>query len=74
MGDLALCDRHVGEWVGLMNVPRLQLGISDPSLMAASEGACDEVELRASCKFADPASGIPAMTEFESLPGATCRS
>jgi len=20
-GDLALCDRHIGEWVGLMNVP-----------------------------------------------------
>jgi AraC family transcriptional regulator len=22
-GDLALCDRHVGEWVGLMNVSQL---------------------------------------------------
>ena len=22
--DLALCDRHQGEWVGLMNVPHLQ--------------------------------------------------
>jgi len=32
-GDLALCDRHQGEWVGLMNVPHLQL------LAAAGEGA-----------------------------------
>jgi AraC family transcriptional regulator len=53
-GDLALCDRHVGEWVGLMNVSHLQLGISDASLMACSDGAYGEVELRPSRKFADP--------------------
>jgi AraC family transcriptional regulator len=53
-GDLALCDRHVGEWVGLMNVPHLQLGISDAALMACSDGAYGEVELRPSRKFADP--------------------
>jgi AraC family transcriptional regulator len=53
-GDLALCDRHVGEWVGLMNVTHLQLGISDAALMACSDGAYGEVELRASRKFADP--------------------
>src|SRR5215468_4581041 len=53
-GDLALCDRHVGEWVGLMNVPHLQLGISDAALMASSDGAYGEVELRPSRKFADP--------------------
>jgi AraC family transcriptional regulator len=52
-GDLALCDRHVGEWVGLMNVTHLQLGISDAALMASSDGAYGEVELRASRKFAD---------------------
>jgi AraC family transcriptional regulator len=52
-GDLALCDRHVGEWVGLMNVSHLQLGISDAALMATSDGAYGEVELRASRKFAD---------------------
>ena len=33
-GDLALCDRHQGEWVGLMNVQHLQLGISDAALLA----------------------------------------
>jgi hypothetical protein len=27
-GDLALCDRHIGEWVGLMNVTHLQLGVN----------------------------------------------
>jgi len=53
-GDLALCDRHVGEWVGLMNVTHLQLGISDAALMASSDGAYGEVELRPSRKFADP--------------------
>jgi AraC family transcriptional regulator len=53
-GDLALCDRHVGEWVGLMNVQHLQLGISDAALMACSDGAYGEVELRPSRKFAEP--------------------
>src|SRR6202046_2933418 len=53
-GDLALCDRHVGEWVGLMNVRHLQLGISDEALMASSDGAYGEVGLRASRKFAEP--------------------
>src|SRR6202047_3698887 len=53
-GELALCDRHNGEWVGLMNVQHLQLGISDAALMASSDGAYGEVELRPSRKFADP--------------------
>jgi AraC family transcriptional regulator len=53
-GDLALCDRHQGEWVGLMVTPHLQLGISDSSLMAASDGAYGEVELRPQRKFGDP--------------------
>jgi AraC family transcriptional regulator len=53
-GDLALCDRHQGEWVGLMNTPHLQLGVSDAALMACSDGAYGEVELRPSRKFADP--------------------
>ena len=52
-GDLALCDRHQGEWVGLMNTPHLQIGISDAALMAASDGANGEVELPPSRKFAD---------------------
>src|SRR6476659_7805209 len=52
-GDLALCDRHQGEWVGLMNVTHLQLGISDAALMASSDGAYGEVELHPSRKFAD---------------------
>src|SRR5215467_5930852 len=53
-GDLALCERHVGEWVGLMNVQHLQLGLSDAALMASSDGAYGEVELRASRRFANP--------------------
>src|SRR6201997_5095154 len=53
-GDLALCDRHQGEWVGLMNVPHLQFGISDAALMAASSDEPNgEVELSPQRKFAD---------------------
>jgi AraC family transcriptional regulator len=51
--DLALCHRHEGEWVGLMNVQHLQLGISDAALLASADGAYGEVELRHSRKFAD---------------------
>jgi AraC family transcriptional regulator len=56
-GDLALCDRHQGEWVGLMNTPHLQISISDAALMTASDGANGEVELRPQRKFADPRLG-----------------
>src|SRR6266404_3025570 len=68
--DLALCDRHVGEWVGLMNVPHLQLGISDAALMASSDGAYGEVELRPSRKFADPRlSAMVAAVDAEMVAG-----
>ena len=56
-GDLALCDRHQGEWVGLMNTPHLQISISDAALMTASDGANGEVGLRPQRKFADPRLG-----------------
>src|SRR6266403_4044332 len=39
--------------VGLMQVSHLQLGISDAALMASSDGAYGEVELRPARKFAD---------------------
>jgi AraC family transcriptional regulator len=52
-GDLALCDRHQGEWVGLMNTPHLQISISDAALTTASDGANGKVELRPLRKFAD---------------------
>jgi AraC family transcriptional regulator len=69
-GELALCDRHVGEWVGLMNARHLQIGISDAALMASSDGAYGEVELRASRKFADRRlSAIVAAVEVEMVAG-----
>src|SRR3954470_5932336 len=69
-GDLALCHRHVGEWVGLMNVPHLQLGISDAALMASSDGAYGEVELHPSRKFADPSlSALVAAARAEMVAG-----
>jgi len=52
-GDLALCHRHEGEWVGLMNTTHLQIGVSDAALLAGSDGAYGEVELSPSRKFAD---------------------
>src|SRR5262244_924885 len=69
-GDLALCDRHIGEWVGIMKVPHLQLGISDAALMASSDGAYGEVELRASRKFANPRlSALVAAANAEMVAG-----
>jgi len=69
-GDLALCDRHVGEWVGLMNARHLQIGISDAALLASSDGAYGEVELRASRKFADRRlSGMVAAVHAEMVAG-----
>jgi AraC family transcriptional regulator len=58
--DLALCDRHEGEWVGVMNVPHLQLGISDAALVAASDEGSGEVALRPHRKFADSRLGALA--------------
>ena len=69
-GDLALCHRHVGEWVGLMNVSHLQIGVSDAALMACSDGAYGEVELRPSRKFADPClSAMAAAVHAEMVAG-----
>jgi len=69
-GDLALCHRHEGEWVGLMNVPHLQFGISDAALMASSDGAYGEVELRPSRKFADSRlSALAAAARAEMVAG-----
>jgi len=66
-GDLALCHRHEGEWVGLMNVPHLQLGISDAALMASSDGAYGEVELHPSRKFADSRLSALAAAAFAEM-------
>lgn len=69
-GDLALCDRHIGEWVGLMNVSHLQLGISDAALMACSDGAYGEVELQPSRKFASaPLSALVTAAHAEMVAG-----
>src|SRR5580704_8084087 len=59
-GDLALCDRHQGEWVGLMNVPHLQVGICDAALMAACDQPSGEVELHPHRKFEDSRLGALA--------------
>src|SRR5260370_41281479 len=69
-GDLALCDRHIGEWVGLMNVTHLQLSISDAALMNISDGTYGEVPLRASRKFGNPRlSALVAAAHAEMVAG-----
>jgi AraC family transcriptional regulator len=69
-GNLALCDRHNGEWVGVMTTPHLQLGISDAALMACSDGAYGEVELRPLRKFANPRlSALVAAVHAEMVAG-----
>jgi len=68
--DLALCHRHEAEWVGLMNVRHLQLGISDAALLASSDGAYGKVELRHARKFADTRlSAMVAAVHAEMLAG-----
>src|SRR5215469_190591 len=50
-GEMILPHRHEGKWIGIMNAPHLELGISDVALTAASDR---EVELPIYRKFADP--------------------
>jgi len=52
-GELILPSRHEGKWIGLMNAPYLELGISDLALMCSSAGANRQVELPTYRKFAD---------------------
>lgn len=69
-GDLALCDRHIGEWVGLMATPHLQIGVSDAALMAATDGANGEVGLHPQRKFADPrVTALVAVARAEMVAG-----
>src|SRR5260370_27090818 len=54
---MLLPDGYEGKWVGLMNALHLELSISDAALMATSDEANGEVELRIYRKFADPRLG-----------------
>ena len=46
-GEMVMCPHHQEKWVGLMNAPHLKLIISDEALMAGSDRARGEVEVRA---------------------------
>jgi hypothetical protein len=60
-GEMILPNRHEGKWIGLMNAPYLELGISDSALMAASGRTNGAVELPTYRKFADSRLGALAM-------------
>jgi AraC family transcriptional regulator len=53
-GDLGMCPRHEGRWVGLMSAPHLQITISDAALMATSDEADAEIQLQSYRRFNDP--------------------
>lgn len=52
-GELGICRRHEGEWVGVIEVTSLTLSISDAALAASHDGISGEVELRPQRKFVD---------------------
>lgn len=52
-GDMGVCRRYEGEWVGIREVASVDLVISDAALAAAHDGISDEVELRPQRKFVD---------------------
>jgi AraC family transcriptional regulator len=69
-GDLGMCPRHEGKWVGLMSAPHLQISISDAALMATLDEANGEVELPHYRKFADPRLGaLAAAVNAEMIAG-----
>jgi len=38
VGEMGLCRRHEGEWLGIMEVQSLNLAISDAALTASRDG------------------------------------
>jgi AraC family transcriptional regulator len=58
-GDLGMCPRREGKWVGLMSALHLRMTISDAALMATSEEGGGPVELQPYRKFKDP--GLSAL-------------
>ena len=45
MGDLGICHRHEGEWVGIMDVPSVLLDISDAALMATASRTAPRTQI-----------------------------
>lgn len=69
-GEMILPSRHEGKWVGLMNAPYLELGISDSALMGASGRANGQIELPTYRKFADSRlRGLAAAVHAEMVAG-----
>ena len=56
-GEMALCPRHVEQWIGTGDLERLGLGISDAALTAACDGMSGEIELCRKYKLVDPRVG-----------------
>ena len=52
-GEVALCCRHVEQWLGSSDVHLLSLSISDAALNGTCDGTSGGVELRPACKLVD---------------------
>ena len=69
-GEMALCPRHVEQWVGAIDIGRLSLAISDAALMATCDGMSSEVELHPQRKLVDPRVGaLVAAVNAERIAG-----
>ena len=52
-GDITLCPRSPGQWIGRVDAEYLAIGISDAALSAACDGISDGLELRPISKLVD---------------------
>ena len=69
-GEMGLFPRHAEVWVGATDQGRLLLNISKEALMAASDGASSEIELRPKCRLADDrVSALVAAVNAERIAG-----
>src|SRR5215831_5584200 len=53
VGLMGLCSSQFEHWIGSCDMAHLTMSISDAALMAASDGAGGQVELRSECELVD---------------------
>ena len=69
-GDIALCYRHIEQWIGAVEIERLSLAISDAALTATCDEVSSEVELRPQRRLVDARVGaLVAAVNSERIAG-----